>query len=173
MSVVHTDFPMIPKFFRRADKKNSSAPSSEPTPKSIDGVPEKLTKYFSHQFGPDVEKFHLEKIPEYHVYGILTRSGKKYYFQMQNLKDGVLKIKVCPTDTTERVLFYEKGPSDIDEWTLETLNTDEQKESDVFYIKNPNDYFTEHTLNQNIWPMDKVHVSLSQSFSNERNPYFI
>ena len=56
------------------------------------------------------------------------------------------------------------------------MNTDQQKALDVFYMKHPNDYFETFTLTQNIWPMDKANVntvSVSQSFSNEGNPYFI
>ena len=87
-----------------------------------------------------------------------------------------MTIKVCPQDTTSRILFGETGPRNIKQWKEETLNTDQQKALDVFYMKHPNDYFETFTLTQNIWPMDKANVntvSVSQSFSNEGNPYFI
>jgi hypothetical protein len=174
MSVGHTDFSLIPKFLRRADNKNSSALSPKPTPKLIDGVPENLHYAFSRKFTYDVHRF--QHRGQYNYYGILTRGGNKFYFQMQSLLKGLLTIKLCPTDTTSRVLFSNEHPNNIKNWTTEILTPDDQTKLSVFYIKNPNDYFETFTLKQNIWPMDTVpaqQVSLSQSFSNERNPYFI
>jgi len=95
---------------------------------------------------------------------------------MQNRTPSLLTIKVCPPDTTSRIFFGDTGPRNIKQWKEETLNTVQQKGLDVFYIKHPNDYFETFTLKQNIWPMDKANantVSVSQSFSNERNLYFI
>ena len=179
MSVVHTDFSLIPKFLRRADNIKSSAPSSEPTPKSIDGVPEKLTEYFTHKF---------ENVDEYlcdwsygERYGIFTKNGKKYYFEIvtgdmdQRTKlFRELQVKLCPEDTSVRVYFNKTGPKKINQWKEFTLHQADMK--DVFFIKQPKLYFDGLKRKQEIWPVQAAPTTaapVSRSFSNEGNPYFI
>ena len=165
----------MPKFALPTFKTPSVFKRSAP-PTEKDGVPAHLVKYFQRIF--DNQTVHrLWDRGSRDYYGILTRGGKKYYFMLLNGRpDGSLEIKLCPTDTSSKVVIWNTEPNNIKNWTAETLTRDQQLKDDVFWIKDPTDYFAFVKMTQNIWPIDKAPVkpvSVSQSFSNEGNPYFI
>jgi hypothetical protein len=157
MADVHTDFSILPKLF------------SKPNQELRDGVPTNLTYMFTRTFGPDVSPFFLYR--PYYQYGILTQNGMKYYFEIQEQAPAVMKILICPQDTKSIVKFRDCRPDNIKDWKATILNTAQQQELQVFYIKNPNDYFKSTWFAQNMWPMGTALVS--QCISIERNPYFI
>ena len=170
MAEFHTDMKLFNFKTPTIFKLSAPPPKSAPPPITlVDGVPANLTYAFTRKFGPDVKPFfHYEP---YHQYGILTRGGKKYYFEVQSWTPDALKIKVCQTDTTYQILFSDTGPRKITQWKEETLDPNQQKELDVFYMKEPNRYFETFTYKQNIWPMNSA--EWAQPVSTERNPYFI
>jgi len=182
MADVHTDVGM-PKLALPTFKTPTFLKKAAPTPKPasppialVNGVPENLTKSFSRKLDSSVRRWQYRG--NYHYYGLLTRDGNKFYFQHQKtLPNGDMNIKLSPKNTTFRVRFVTEQPSDIDKWVSQTLNATERANLNVFFIKNPNDYFGKIlTWTQNIWPVDKAPVmpeSASQSLSHERNPYFI
>jgi len=173
MADVHTDLGM-PKFALPTFKTPSLFKKSAP-PTAKDGVPAHLVKYFARVFNPQTVKPFWERGPR-ECYGILTRGGKKYYFQALSGDSGGLHVNVCQTDTTSRVVMWNCQPNGIKKWRQEYLTKDQQLKDDVFWIRDPTDYFATLKLTQNTWPIDPAPVkpvSVSQSFSNERNPYFI
>jgi len=106
------------------------------------------------------------------------QSGKLEYVKREGGKTEIFpfNVKVCPTDTTYRVVFGNTEPMNIKKWKEETLNTYDLKALHVFFIKNPRDYFETFTWNQNIWPMDLTPANprpVSNRFATEGNPYFI
>jgi len=173
MADVHTDLGM-PKFALPTFKTPSLFKKSAP-PTAKDGVPAHLVKYFARVFDPQTVKQFWQRGPR-DCYGILTRGGKKYYFQALGGDKGGLHVKVSQTDTTSRVVMWNCEPNSINKWKEEYLTKDQQLKDDVFWIKDPTDYFATVKLTQNIWPIDKapvMPVSASQSLSHEHNPYFI
>ena len=148
----------MPKFALPTFKTPSLFKRTAPPPIAlVDGVPANLTYAFSRKLDNTVKMWQYRG--NYHYYGLLTRDGNKFYFQMQTLRKGVLTIKVCPQNTTFHVRFWSEEPSNIGKWISESLNLAEQTKLNVFFIKSPNDYFgTLLTWNQNIWPMDKAPV---------------
>ena len=173
MADVHTDMGM-PKFALPTFKTPSLFKKSAP-PTAQDGVPAHLVQYFARVFDPKtVHKFWQRGPRDY--YGILTRGGQKYYFQALGGDQGGLNVKVCQTDTTSRVVMRNCEPNSIKKWKEEYLTKDQQLKDDVFWIRDPTEYFALVKITQNIWPIDKApvkSVSVSQSLSNERNQYFI
>ena len=162
----------LPKFARR------KPPISAPPPIAVvDGVPADLKYAFSSKTSDDVSGFHHK------CYGIFTRGGKKHYFQVKRdefkleyVKRGIEKtqifpftVKVCPQDTTFRVLFKDTEPTNIKQWQEEIFNTYDLQTLHVFFIKKPRDYFKSFKWNQNLWPIDLTPANPRP----ETNPYFI
>jgi len=189
----HTDLGMpkfaLPTFKTPSLFKKSAPPTAKdgvpaaPTakdgvpaaPSAKDGVPAHLVKYFARVFNPETVKPFWQRGSR-DCYGILTRGGQKYYFQAIGGDKGGIRVKVSQTDTTSRVVMWNCEPNSIKKWKEEYLTKDQQLKDDVFWIRDPTDYFATVKLKQNIWPIDKapvMPVSESQSLSHEHNPYFI
>ena len=157
-----------------------------------EGMSAKLSRYFTRDFFAARPKFYPTAPGgriNGHKYGILTRHGRKHYFQVQDYESAedekTLKnvgVKQCYDSITQPVEFDDKGPIKIWDWPYIWIWPDE----DVVYIRNPEEYFDQRKLKtQNKWPIqmpDKKQIDHPQSIwkrmwatptSARTNPYLV